>query len=214
MTSGQPANKPNWHHYSIVERIGFLRKCEADRSWISRHDRKIRTSIAVYLAGILMIGALGYNVNWGESGKKLNAHLFEKVLLREIEKNPNNPVSYNVLGDIYVMRKDFDLAKNAYEKAIFLQPDNHSALNNLAWILATSEDTAFRNPPRAVILAAKAAELKPEAQILDTFAESLYRNGQLNEAVYIGEKALLAATGDRSYLETQLDKFRKAREKP
>jgi tetratricopeptide (TPR) repeat protein len=212
MTSGQPANKPNWHHYSILERIGFLRKCEADRSWISRHDRKILGSIAVYLAGILLIGTLGYNLNWGESGKKLNAHLFEQVLLREIEKNPDNPVAYNVLGDTYVMRKDFEMAKKAYEKAIFLQPDNYSALNNLAWILATSEEEAFRNPGRAVLLAAKAAELKPSSQILDTFAESLYRNGQMEEAIYIGEKALLSATGDRGYLENQLDKFRKARE--
>ena len=208
ITSGQPANKPNWHHYSILERIGFLRKCEADRSWISRHDRKIRGSIAIYLVGILLIGALGYTLNWGDTGKKLNAHLFEQVLLREIEKNPNNPVAYNVLGDTYVLRKNFEMAQQAYEKAILLQPDNFSALNNLAWILATSEDEAFRDPGRAVLLAARAAELKPTSQILDTFAESLYRNGQPNEAIYIGEKALLSATGDRSYFENQLDKFR------
>jgi len=214
MTSGQPANKPNWHHYSILERINFLRKCEADRSWISRHDRKIRGSIAIYLAGILMIGALGYTLNWGDTGKKLNAHLFEQVLLREIEKNPNNPVAYNVLGDTYVLRKNFEMAQQAYEYAILLQPDNFSALNNLAWILATSEDEAFCDPGRAVLLAARAAELKPTSQILDTFAESLYRNGQPEEAIYIGEKALLAATGDRSYFEKQLDKFRQVLEDP
>ena len=214
MTSGQPANKPNWHHYSISERIGFLRKCETDRSWISRHDRKIRRSIAIYIAGILMIGALGYTLNWGNTGKKLNAHLFEKVLLREIEKNPGNPVSYNVLGDTYVLREKFEMAKDAYETAIMLQPDNFSALNNLAWILATSEDKAFRDPGRAVQLAARAAELKPSSQILDTFAECLYRNSQPEEAVYIGEKALLSATGDRSYFEKQLDKFRKASGSP
>jgi len=214
MTSGQPANKPNWHHYSILERIYFLRKCEADRSWISRHDRKIRRGIAVYLAGILMIGALGYALNWGDTGKKLNAHLFEQVLLREIEKNPNNPVSYNILGDTYVLRKNFEMAQQAYENAILLQPDNFSALNNLAWILATSEDEAFRDPGRAVLLAARAAELKPTSQILDTFAECLYRNGQPEEAIYIGEKALLSATGDRSYFEKQLKKYRQALETP
>jgi Zn-dependent protease with chaperone function len=210
MTSGQPPNKPNWHHYSISERIGFLLKCEADRSWISRHDRKIRRGIAIYLAGIMMIGALGYTLNWGDTGKKLNAHLFEQVLLREIEKNPNNPVAYNVLGDTYVLREKFEMARQAYEKAILLQPDNFSALNNLAWILATSEDEAFRNPRAAVLLAARAAALKPTPQILDTFAECLYRNGQPDEAIYIGEKALLSATGDRSYFEKQLNKFRKA----
>jgi Zn-dependent protease with chaperone function len=214
MTSGQPANKPNWHHFSISERIHFLRKCEADRSWIIRQDRKIRRSIAIYLAGILMIGALGYTLNWGDTGKKLNAHLFEQVLLREIEKNPNNPVSYNVLGDSYVLREKFELAQQAYEKAILLQPDNYSALNNLAWILATSKDEAIRNPRRAVLLAARAAELKPSAQILDTFAECLYQNGQIEEAIYISEKALLSATGDHGYFEKQLDKFRKAREHP
>jgi Zn-dependent protease with chaperone function len=214
MTSGQPANKPNWHHFNISERIHFLRKCEADRSWISRQDQKVRRSIAIYLAGILLIGALGYTLNWGDTGKKLNAHLFEQVLLREIEKNPDNPVSYHVLGDSYVLREKFEMAQQAYEKAIFLQPDNFSALNNLAWILATSEDEAFRNPRRAVLLAARAAELKPSSQILDTFAECLYRNGQIDEAIYIGEKALLSATGDRSYFEKQLKKFRKAREHP
>lgn len=210
MTSGRPANKPNWHHYSISERIGFLLKCEADRSWIRRHDRKIRRGIAVYLAGILLIGALGYTLNWGDAGKKLNAHLFEQVLQREIERNPDNPVAYNMLGDIYVLREKFGLAKTAYEKAILLQPDNFSALNNLAWILATSEDEAFRNPRAAVLLAARAVDLKPSSQILDTFAECLYRNGQFEEAIYIGEKALLSATGDRSYFEKQLNKYRKA----
>jgi Zn-dependent protease with chaperone function len=210
MTSGQSASKPNWHHYSITERINFLRNCEADRSWIGRHDRKIRRGMAVYLAGILLIGAMGYTLNWGDTGKKLNAHLFEQVLLREIEKNPNNPVSYNVLGDTYVLRNNFEMAQQAYENAIYLQPDNFSAMNNLAWILATSEDEAFRDPGRAVLLAARAAELKPSSQILDTFAECLYRNGQPEEAIYIGDKALLTATGDRGYFEKQLDKFRQA----
>lgn len=210
LTSGQPANKPNWHHFSITERINFLKKCEIDRSWIARHDRKIRRGMAVYLVGLLIIGGVGYSLNWGDTGKQLNAHLFEQVLKQEIEKKPHNPAAYSVLGDIYVQRKQFDLAQDAYEKAISLLPDNYSALNNLAWILATSDDAAFRNPRRAVMLASRAAELKPTAQILDTFAESLYQNGQLDEAVYIGEKALLAATGDRRYFETQLDKFRKA----
>jgi tetratricopeptide (TPR) repeat protein len=113
-----------------------------------------------------------------------------------------------------VLREKFELAQQAYEKAILLQPDNYSALNNLAWILATSKDEAIRNPRRAVLLAARAAELKPSAQILDTFAECLYQNGQIEEAIYISEKALLSATGDHGYFEKQLDKFRKARENP
>jgi len=40
--SGQPPEKPNWHHFSIRERIDYLRRCDADRSWVGRHHRKIR----------------------------------------------------------------------------------------------------------------------------------------------------------------------------
>ncbi len=208
--SGQPADKPNWHHYSISERILFLQACEKDRSNIMRHDRKIKKSIAVYGICLLLIGAVGYSLNWGETGKRLNSHLFEKVLLREIDKNPNNPVFFSILGDMYAMRKKHEMAKNAYEKAILLQPDNYSALNNLAWILATSPKEESRDPERAVILALKAVELKPTAQIMDTLAESLYASGKFEEAVIIGEKALHLASGDRTYFEAQLEKFRQA----
>jgi Zn-dependent protease with chaperone function len=33
-TSGEPADRPNWHHFSIKKRIDFLIKCESDRMWI------------------------------------------------------------------------------------------------------------------------------------------------------------------------------------
>lgn len=102
------------------------------------------------------------------------------------------------------------MAQNAYEKAILLQPDNYSALNNLAWLLATSPKDELRDPERAVILAQKAVGLKPTAQIMDTLAESLYASGKFEEAVMIGEKALNLASGDRTYFEAQLEKFRKA----
>jgi Zn-dependent protease with chaperone function len=55
-TSGQPADKPNWHHFSIAERIHYLKKCEQDQIWVKRQDKKIKKSIAVYLAGLLLIG--------------------------------------------------------------------------------------------------------------------------------------------------------------
>ncbi len=48
-TSGQSADKPNWHHFSIRQRIDYLKKCETNASWISRHDAKIKKSIGVYL---------------------------------------------------------------------------------------------------------------------------------------------------------------------
>jgi len=91
-----------------------------------------------------------------------------------------------------------------------LQPDNFSALNNLAWLLVTSKDEAFRDPRRAVTLARKAAALKASPQILDTLAESLYATGQYEEAEKAGEQALQLAVDNRDYFEAQLKKFRMA----
>jgi Zn-dependent protease with chaperone function len=39
VTSGQPPDRPNWHHFSITERIHYLVRCEEDRSTIKIHDR-------------------------------------------------------------------------------------------------------------------------------------------------------------------------------
>ena len=97
-TSGHSSDKPNWHHFSIRKRIDFLKLCEADRRWIARHDSKIKKSIAAYLVGIGLICGIGYNLNFGEAGKKLNTHFFEKVIQRELEKTPDNPLLYTTLG--------------------------------------------------------------------------------------------------------------------
>ncbi len=213
LTSGQPADKPNWHHFSIAERIGFLKKCEQDRSWIQRHDRKIRRSITAFLAALLIFGAVGYTLSWSDTGKKLNSTLAERILLRKIEKDPENPAIYNILGDIYVSQNKPKAAIRAYEKALALQPDNFSVLNNLAWLLATSTDPSLRDPQRAASLAGQAAELHPTAQILDTLAESLYACGRYDDAVTIGERALNRAAENRGYFQKQLEKFKREAER-
>ena len=41
VASGQPPDKPDWHHFSIKERIDFLQRCETDKTWITRQNRKI-----------------------------------------------------------------------------------------------------------------------------------------------------------------------------
>ena len=43
--SRQSIDKPNWHHFSITERISFLHQCEHDRHFIQRHDRKVKKSL-------------------------------------------------------------------------------------------------------------------------------------------------------------------------
>jgi Zn-dependent protease with chaperone function len=205
--TGQPPDRPNWHHFSIKERIEYLNLCEEDKTCIIRQDRKIKKSIAVYLAAIVIIGGIGYNLNYGETGKKLSKHFIEKILLREINKTPDNPYLYSNLGDLYYNINDYTETIRAYEKSIDLKPDNPHVLNNLAWLYATCDDKNLRNPERALNLALKAADIEESPHILDTLAESYYINGQLEEAVSAESYALRIAKKQRSYYENQLKKF-------
>lgn len=213
LTSGQSPDKPNWHHFSITERVKYLVKSEEDRRWVSRHDRKVRRSIAAYAAGMAVMAMIGYSLNFGETGKMLNANLFETVLQREIQERPESPELFGLLGDLYYSRNQYANAVEAYENAIRLGSEGAEIFNNLAWLYATCEDAGLRAPARALDLARKASELSSAPHILDTLAESYFVNGQYNAAVRAGERAYEAATIDRSYFENQLKKFRKAAKK-
>ncbi|MGA9536976.1 MAG: M48 family metalloprotease [Desulfobacterales bacterium] len=209
-TSGQSPDRPNWHHFSISERISHLARCEIDRSTIDRHDRKVRNSILVFVASMVLVAAVGYGLNFGETGRQLSSHFFEKIILREIEKHPQNPNLYKVLGDLYYETGNLSGVQQAYEASLKLNPENPHVLNNLAWLYATAEDPRFRNPARALDLAKAAADLLEEPHILDTLAVCYYANGQYAKALETARRALRLARENRTYYQEQVEKFRKA----
>jgi Zn-dependent protease with chaperone function len=209
-TSGQSADRPNWHHFSIRERIDYLKKCEYDGEWIRKHNRKVKKSIGIFLAGMLLIGVIGYQLNLGVIGDKLNQNFLEKVITRELQKSPDNPNLYRLLGDLSYNRKDYEGVQYAYEKAIELRLHDPHVLNNLAWLYATCEIQSLRNPARALNLAKLAVQIEPSSYIFDTLAESYFVNGMNHEAFEAAEQALKLAKTNRSYYKEQLEKFRKA----
>jgi len=212
VTSGQSADRPNWHHFSIKERIDYLKKCEANPNYIQRHNRRVNKSIGIYLAGILLIGFFGYQLNSGVIGDKLNQSFLEKVIARELQKSPENPNLYRFLGDLYYNRKDYEGTREAYERALELRLHDPHVLNNLAWLYATCEIESMRNPERSLMLARLAAKLEQSSYIFDTLAESYFINGMHQEAIAAGERALAMAKGNYAYYRAQLEKFRKAAE--
>ncbi len=207
-TSGQSADRPNWHHFSIRERIDYLKKCESDTRWIRRHNQKVKKSIGLYLAGMLLIGIVGYQLNMGVIGNKLNQNVLEKVIVRELQKSPDNPNLYRLMGDLYYERKDYQGVKSAYEKSLALRLNDPHVLNNLAWFYATCEDTTLRDPERSLLLAKLAVELEQSSHIYDTLAESYFANGLYQEAIQAGEQASKLAKGNRAYYRKQLEKFK------
>ena len=209
-TSGQSADKPNWHHFSIRQRIDYLRKCETDSSWIIRHNTKVKKSIGVYLVCLFFMGILGYQLNVGTMGDRINNHFLEKVILAEIEQTPENPNLYSLLGNIYYSSKNWAGVQDAWEKSLALEPDNAQVLNNLAWHYATCEDERFQDPVRALAMAKLAIRLERLPHVWDTLAESFYVNGMYHEAVEAGQQALALAGKKRTYYEEQLEKFSQA----
>ena len=215
VASGQSPDKPNWHHFSISERIGYLQKCEQDPRWITRHNRKVRRSLIAYVMGLVLIGLIGYQLNYGRAGQSIGTHFFEEILVQEIKDHPHDAQLYSLLGDIKYSRSEYAATVEAYETALHLDAQNVQVLNNLAWLYATCEDERFRNPPRALELARQAVELAPDAaHILDTLAESYFVNGDLQAAMQYAHKAIEAAEEPKDHYRRQLDRFQKADQRP
>ncbi|MGH7176291.1 MAG: tetratricopeptide repeat protein, partial [Tepidisphaeraceae bacterium] len=93
-------------------------------------------------------------------------------------------------------------AKASCRQALELNPTYTgaaSALNSLAWTLATSADPAHRDPALAVELAEKAAELSPhDGNICNTLGVARYRAGDLKRAVTDLEKSVQLQNGGRA----------------
>jgi Zn-dependent protease with chaperone function len=208
--SGQSDDKPNWHHFSIRERIDFLARCEADRRWVAWQNRKVRRSLGLYLAALAVVAGLAWQLNVGEAGRRLNRHFLEDVLQREIAQQPENAELQGLLGDVKYAAGDLAGAAEAYEAALALVPGNPQVLNNLAWLYATAEAADVRQPARALELARRAVQLDPSAQVLDTLGECYFVNGRMQEAVAAGREALARAADNREYFREQLEKFEKA----
>ena len=92
--------------------------------------------------------------------------------------------------------------------------DYPDALNDLAWMYATSSDPTVRNPTVALEYSRKAVSLgkdQPNPNYLDTLAESLYVNEQQAEAIKTEQQAIaLASPEHKGIFEKQLEKYQLA----
>ncbi len=211
MTGKQSPERPNWHHFNIRQRIDYLFRSQSDPEWIHRHDRKIHRGIVVYTLVMILVGGAGYAMNVGGSGSRFNRHFTEKLIVRELGRHPANADLYAMLGDLRQQEGRYAEAVDAYERAISLSSTDARPLNNLAWLYATCPDAAFRKPQRALTLARRAAALSRKPFVLDTLAESLYVNGEIDDAVAAEEAALAARPGNPSYYRKQLEKFKQGK---
>jgi tetratricopeptide (TPR) repeat protein len=86
-----------------------------------------------------------------------------------------------------------------YEKALKIETDDPSLLNNFAWVLATSPDDKLRNGKRALELAQKAAQRTEhkQAHILSTLAAAYAESGNMKSAKEWSEKAVAVGSPEQ-----------------
>ena len=147
-------------------------------------------------------------ISYQRTGQDAKAQQLFAEVDQKVPQNAGNQVAFaSVCNDLKV----YGEAIRHYEKAIQLQPNLAVAHNNLAWLLATSDDPKFRNPPEALNQALIAVRLTndKEANFLDTLAEALYANGKFKEAVDVQKKALQISPNNHEFQEHML-RYQKA----
>jgi Zn-dependent protease with chaperone function len=206
--SSQSKSAPNWHHFTIQERIDYMRRCNSDSGLIRKHDLRVKRLITAYSAVLLLTaGALFLSGGSFTGGPDLS--VLQKITEKRVASDPDNPLLHFLLGNIYFEKEDYDRAESSYLAALSLAPDNAETLNNIAWLYATAKDVSRRNASKALMFALKSAELDPTPHILDTLAESYFINGDFQQALEIIDEALAKKPADRSYYEKQRLKFQK-----
>ena len=205
--SGNIREVPSWHHFSIKERVDFLLAAARTPALVERHQRKVRAGLVLYIITMILLGTGGYLIQSGAIGKNLSDRLVFRALDRQVVRSPENARLRLALGTLYFQRQNIPAAVHHLELALKLDPDNPEIQNNLAWILATSKDSAYFQAERALALAERAARISPAPYVLDTLAEAYHVNGRNEEALKAAEVALEAATENRSYYVKQVERF-------
>jgi Zn-dependent protease with chaperone function len=205
--SGKTRDLPSWHHFSIKQRVEYLVRAYRDPGLTRRHNRFVFISFLIYLVGVCV---LGYLLNFGPVKRYMNYRIIEKAIHQQLMKEPRNVALYLSLAMMYQELGKERETREIYEKIIALAPQRAVALNNLAWLLATSSDEGVRDPDRALDLARRAVTLERSPGFLDTLAEAYFANGRVEEAIRTIEEALAGATENQSYYEKQLKRFRES----
>ncbi|MFM2448394.1 MAG: system TPR-repeat protein PrsT [Pseudomonadota bacterium] len=144
----------------------------------------------------------------------------DKFAASWIKERPNDVAFEFYLGDVAVVSKDYPVAEAKYKRVLQVQPDNPTALNNLAWVSSKLKRDG------ALAFAEKANSLRPnQPAFLDTLAMLQSEAGQHAKAIETQKKALsfrpddsilrlglariYVAAGEKALAKPELDALRK-----
>lgn len=208
--SGHISNKPNWHHYSIIERIEFIQEAEHDPLVGEAHNRNLTARIKTWFLVIIVLVVCGIGIkksSWFEHAM-FDTNL--KLVANAVNQSLADPHFYAAYGGYLIEKGSFDYAERVLLKGLSLFKNDPEILNTLAWLYATAPQP-FRNPSKAVELAEKATRLSPEsAHIWDTLAEAYYSKGLYDKALEAINKAISLNPSPKDYYLKQKEKIEKS----
>jgi len=115
---------------------------------------------------------------------------------RALQLSPGNADAHYYLGMALVMKGQGAEGLAHWRQALRKDPDNLQALNDAAWLLATSSDASLRNGSEAVSMAGHAVQLTSgrEPALLGTLAAAYAEAGEFDKAVELEQRATDLAT--------------------
>jgi Tfp pilus assembly protein PilF len=143
-----------------------------------------------------------------------------ETLTTVIQQEPENFSALRFRGDAYLNIGEHAEAVADFNKALEIEEEDESLLNNFAWVLATSPDDKVRDGKRAVELATKASELTGHQtpHVLSTLGAAYAETGDFEsakkwsqQAVELSKKLVEAAKDDaeRAKLQKDLEQLQK-----
>ena len=116
--------------------------------------------------------------------------------LQSLKDNPRDIRFYVLIGALYESKKDWDSAKEYYQKALAIQPDNAVASNNLAYVMLQQGG----NIDVALSMAQTARRALPDSpNTADTLGWAYYQKGIYNTAIDLFKEALKKHPNDPTY---------------
>lgn len=201
--SGKIRDLPSWHHFSIRERVDFLNKIQEDPSAVTGHKRMLITSFIIYLGVLLFFIYLLYLT---PLKKNISNNLISTVISEQMNKNPDNLDLLESVAMAYHEMEKYHEARDVYEKILTVER-RPGVLNNLAWLLITTDDENLFDPRRGLKLAREAVDMERIPIFIDTLAEAYWVNGNTEKAVRLIKEAIMLDKTGSSHFRKQLEKF-------
>lgn len=102
---------------------------------------------------------------------------------KAIGLDPNHASAYNNRGAAYMDKGMYDRAAQDYEKALSIDSNLVDTHVNVAWMLATANNEAYRDGRKAIVHALRAIESENSSDTRDTLAAAYAEVGMFDKAI-------------------------------